>query len=105
MVISGNTTEIFKDGSWTNGPTLPISVSPHRPCATKFNSSHTLITGGRCGTCALVLDSSSKESLKWIEVAPMATGRSYHSCATLSNGSVIVANGDPKTKSVEIYNP
>ena len=38
------TTEIFQNGSWSFGPTLPNEMRDS--CATQINSTHTMITGG-----------------------------------------------------------
>ena len=76
-------------------------------CATQLNNTHTIITGGdNCPQCVFMFDWTKKE---WLKVANTIHGRDGHSCLTLPNGEIMVANnnhveGGPM-KSVEIYNP
>ena len=40
-----DTTEIYKDGTWTAGPKLPITMWDH--CALQLNSTHSMVIGGK----------------------------------------------------------
>ena len=101
-----DTTEIYSNGAWREGPKLPSLLYKH--CQV-IASGKVIITGGQVSSGYA---SASDQTLalvenKWIPVASMKEQREYHAC-TEFQGEVFVFGGQNLAvilDSVEIYNP
>ena len=86
---SFSTTEIFKEGSWEPGPSLPQPLWNH--CQVEVGG-QVVIAGGResGGAVArtLVMDGDS-----WTEVSSMVHKRQFHACAEFS-GKIYSIGGE-----------
>ena len=100
----GSTEFVSKDGA-VNGPTLPEAVSYH--CSVKFNDLIYLVGGYTTTTTKNVWVANPSNGYAFVQGPSMITGRSYHSCGTMSIGtkSIIVSAagyGSSELSSVEI---
>ena len=100
----GSTEFVSKDGA-VNGPTLPEAVSYH--CSVKFNDLIYLVGGYTTTTIKNVWVANPSNGYAFVQGPSMITGRSYHSCGTMSIGtkSIIVSAagyGSSELSSVEI---
>jgi len=101
-------TEIFKDGVWTQGPYLPNRL--HNHCQVEVNGK-VMITGGLQDeyTYAKTYSYTLDEDNRWRSAASLSEGRSSHACLAFHD-KVYVFGGRGRTEddiltSVEIYNP
>ena len=96
-----DSSEIFKNKSFTPGPQLPEAVSMH--CMIPLNYTHIISTGGRgAGSKPLYSVNAMTREMLWKQLPNLVVARYGHSCGHYKGEDIIVAGG-LNIQSSEIY--
>ena len=99
-----DSTEIFKDRFWKEGPNLPSYLINH--CQVEVNGK-VIITGGY-NVAGITNQTLVMEVDTWNSVASMNNGRDTHACVEFEGEAFVfggLSTSNYRLASVEIYNP